>query len=174
MRLRIKKANDTLLKNRSPKHNAAVLKAIETTLDNPKFESFDFIQSSSSSEKFSIYNYEKGKNEDLQYLEQDAKDFVDALDKELNKQDLFIFGEDRPNPRFFVILTKEEKEEFTKRKERMRRQREDREAFEREEREARDEHVIDSLNGVVEYLGKENDYLKRKIEKLEAENLDYI
>lgn len=153
MRLRIKKANDTLLKNRSPKHNAAILKAIETTLDNPKFINYDFIQSSDSSEKFSIYDYEKGEYEDISRLDPDAKDFLEALDKELNKQDLFIFGEDRPMPRFFVILTKEEKEEFNTRKERMRREREDREAFERERRETFDQRVQEMVDFINERVG---------------------
>lgn len=153
MRLRIKKANDTLLKNRSPQHNAALLKAIEATLDNPKFENFDFVQSSDSKDKFSIYNYEKDKYEDLQYLDQDAKDFIEALDKELKKQELFIFGEDRPTPKFFVILTKKEKEEFTNRKERIRREREDREAFERERKETFNQRVQEMVDFINERVG---------------------
>lgn len=153
MRVRIKKANDTRLEYRLPDHNAAILAALETTLNNPKFENFDFIESTDSRNKFAIFNYEKGKYEDFSYLDQDAKDFIDALDKELNKQDLFIFGEDRPRPNYFVVLTKEEKEEFTTRKERMKREQEERQAAEREREETFDQRVQDMVNFINERVG---------------------
>lgn len=153
MRVRIKKANDTKLRARLPQHNDAIIEALNKTLDDPKFENFDFIQSVDNKEKFSVFNYEKGKVEDFSYLDQDAKDFVDVLDKELNKKDLFIMGEDRREPDFFVIRTKEEKEEFTNKEQRLQQEREQRLAARTEEQQTFQQRIQDMVNFISERVG---------------------
>lgn len=153
MRVRIKKANDTRLRARLSKYNDDIIEALNTTLDDPKFENFDFVQSKDNKEKFSVFNYEKGKLEDFSYLDQDAKDFVDSLDKELNKKDLFIMGEDRRQPNFFVIRTKEEKEEFANKEQRMQQEREERIALQRQREETFEQRVQDMVSFINERVG---------------------
>jgi hypothetical protein len=153
MRVRIKKANDTRLRSRLSQYNDDIIEALNKTLDDPKFENFDFVQSMDNKEKFSVFNYEKGKAEDFSYLDQDAKDFVDSLDEELNKKDLFIMGEDRREPNFFVIRTKEEKEEFANKEQRMQQEREERVAIQRQREETFEQRVQDMVSFINERVG---------------------
>ena len=153
MRVRIKKANDTRLRSRLSKYNDDIIEALNTTLDDPKFENFDFVQSKDNKEKFSVFNYEKGKTEDFSYLDQDAKDFVDSLDEELNKKDLFIMGEDRRDPNFFVIRTKEEKEEFANKEQRRQQESEELLASQRQREEAFEQSVQDMVSFINERVG---------------------
>jgi hypothetical protein len=153
MKIRIKKANDTRLIARLSQYNDDIMEALNKTLDDPKFENFDFVQSLDNKNKFSIFNYEKGEAEDFSYLDQDAKDFVDTLDKELNKKDLFIMGEDRREPNYFVIRTKEEKEEFANKEQRLEQERQERLAARTEREQAFEQRVQDMVSFINERVG---------------------
>jgi hypothetical protein len=125
MRLRIKKANDTSFRETyKTKYEDVLIDAINSLPE--EFQKFDIMPSTSNRSNLIIYDYEKEKTIKRNDLIDEHKNFLELVNKELEKKDLIIPIDPefkRLDSSFFSIITKEEYEELIIKMENQERQR---------------------------------------------------